>query len=108
MKDMVAISNGVPEMHDASVNSAETRKRTIEEQKLKKVCADFESMFVYNLLQAMRKTIPAADPAMQSFGKETYFMMLDQKVAEETSKKGEGLGLQTILFNQLKKNEAEK
>jgi len=34
--------------------------------------------------------------------------MLDQKVAEETSKKGEGLGLQTILFNQLKKNEADK
>jgi len=97
-----AISGSVTALQDTSAQDAETRKRKIEEQKLRKACADFESLFVYQLFQTMRKTIPSGNPAMQSFGKDTYTMMFDQKVAEEMSKKGAGMGLQTILFNQLK------
>ena len=97
------ISSSVTATHEPSVQNAEAhKKRKIEEQKLRKACADFESLFVYQLFQTMRKTVPAGNPAMQSFCKDTYIMMFDQKVAEEMSKKGEGMGLQTILFNQLK------
>jgi len=101
MNDKV-ISGSVTTTQDTPLQNAETRKSKIEEQKLRKACADFESLFVYQLFQTMRKTIPSGNPAMQSFGKDTYNMMFDQKVAEEMSKKGEGMGLQTILFNQLK------
>jgi len=81
----------------------EARDRKIEEEKLRKACADFESLFVYQLLQAMRKTIPEGNPGL-SFGKDTYTMLFDQKIAEEVSKKGEGMGLKTILYEQLKKS----
>jgi Rod binding domain-containing protein len=33
-------------------------------------------------------------------GKDTYEMMMDQKISEELARKG-GLGLQGVLFNQL-------
>lgn len=101
MSGEVLIS-GDKAINDASVQNAEIRKKK-EEEKLRKACADFESLFVYQLFQTMRKTIPAGDPALQSFSKDTYTMMFDQKVAEELSRKGEGIGLQTLLFEQLKK-----
>lgn len=104
MKDIV-VKNGVSAIPEASLKKAEAEKLKREEQKLKKACADFESLFVYNLLQTMRKTIPVGNSAMQSFGKETYNMMFDQKIAEEFSQKAGGMGLQTILFNQLRKQD---
>jgi len=102
MSDM-KITNGMQTVPDASLKNVDDRKIKLEEQKLKKACADFESLFVYNLLHTMRKTIPKGDSAMQSSGKETYDMMFDQKVAEELSHTGGGMGLQKILYNQLKK-----
>jgi peptidoglycan hydrolase FlgJ len=102
MKDIV-ISDVATAINDGSVKNVEDQKRKIEGKKLKKVCADFESLFVYNLMQTMRKTIPAGNSATQSVGKDTYNMMFDQKVSEELSHKAGGMGLQTILFNQLKK-----
>jgi len=56
----------------------------------------------------MRNTVPSGDPAMKSFGKDTYNMLFDQKIAEEMSNKGHGIGLQTILFNQLNKSISHK
>lgn len=100
----VKITNGMQPVPDPSLKNVDDRKKKIEEQKLKKACADFESLFVYNLFQTMRKTIPKGDASMQSFGKETYNMMFDQKIAEELSHTGGGgMGLQKILYNQLKR-----
>lgn len=81
-----------------------TTGRTIDleqEKKLKKVCADFESMLVFQLLKTMRQTVPKNGLLKPSQGKETYQMMLDQKIADDLANKGQGLGLQTILYNQM-------
>ena len=94
--------------HDNSIQNTETQKRKFEDQKLRKACADFESLFVYQLFQTMRKTVPTGNPAMQTFSRDTYTMMFDQKVAEQMSQKGEGMGLNTILFNQLKNSSNHK
>lgn len=69
--------------------------------KLKKTCADFESIFTYEMIKTMRRTIPETKMGMSNYGKETYTMMMDQKLAETLSSKGEGLGLQKALFDQL-------
>lgn len=74
-----------------------------ELQKLRKACADFESIFTYQLLKTMRKTIPESKTGMNNYGKDTYTMMMDQKLAESISAKGNGLGLQKALFEQLTK-----
>jgi peptidoglycan hydrolase FlgJ len=75
-----------------------------EARKLKKVCQDFESIFTYNLLKNMRNTILKSSDSNLLSGKDTYNMIMDQKVAEEISKKGNGLGLQKVVFDQLNKN----
>jgi len=103
MSDM-KITNGMQTVPDASLKNVDARKIKLEEQKLKKACADIQSLFVYNLFQNMRKTIPNGDASMHSFGKETYNMRFDQKIAEELSHTGGGgMMLQKILYNQLKK-----
>ncbi len=72
-----------------------------KEKKLKKACADFESMLVYQMLKTMRQTIPKDGFLKSSQGRQTYEMLLDQKLATELSSKGEGLGLQTMIYKQL-------
>ena len=79
-----------------------------QEKKLKKACADFESILVYQLLKTMRQTIPKNGFLGHSHGKDTYEMMLDQKIAEEMTKKGQGLGLQKTLYNQIVKQQIKK
>ncbi|MDD5170635.1 MAG: rod-binding protein [Syntrophales bacterium] len=83
----------------------EQQKHQLEaDKKLKKVCADFESIFTYNLLKTMRKTIPGGGVLPKAVGTDTWEMMMDQHVAEAVSQKGKGLGLKMVLYNQLKKN----
>jgi flagellar protein FlgJ len=72
-----------------------------KEGKLKKACAAFESILIYYMFKAMRQSIPKSGFLKQSPGKDTYSMMLDQKIAEELANKGKGAGLQNTLFEQL-------
>lgn len=84
-------------------NSIQDKERRKEE--LGKACADFESMFVFQLLQTMRKTIPKGGlfSDTSSWGS-TYMLMFDQKVAEDLANRGGGIGLQKVLFQQLAKS----
>ncbi|MFO7569593.1 MAG: rod-binding protein [Smithellaceae bacterium] len=79
----------------------QSRYNEEELKKLKKSCADFESIFTYQLIKTMRATIPKGEKIGESYGKETYTMMMDQKLAEEISSKGDGLGLKKVLYEQL-------
>jgi flagellar protein FlgJ len=86
------------------MQSIEAQRKKEDLQKLKKACKDFESIFTYYLLKTMRHTIPENSKSSGLSGKDTYNMIMDQKVAEELSGKGNGLGLQKMLFKQLIKN----
>ena len=91
--------------------SQTTTGRTIDpvqEKKLKKACADFESMLVFQLLKTMRQTVPKNGLLKPSQGKETYEMMLDQKIADDLANKGQGLGLQKMLYNQITRQNFKK
>ena len=69
---------------------------------LKGVVADFESIFIYYMLQTLRKTVPKDGLFSQGISpKDTYNMMFDQKLAEGLAVKGRGIGLQKILLYQL-------
>lgn len=85
----------------ADEKTASLKMSEAELQKLKKTCADFESIFTYQLLKTMRQTIPKNQTGLGNFGKDTYTMMIDQKLAETISAKGEGMGLQKVLFEQM-------
>jgi flagellar protein FlgJ len=75
--------------------------RAEKEKQLRKSCADFEAIFAYQLFKSMRDTIPASGLVDKFPGKETYTMMMDQKVAEELSKRGNGLGMKEMLYQQM-------
>jgi flagellar protein FlgJ len=72
-----------------------------QDKKLKKACADFEAMMVFQLLKTMRQTIPQNGLLKSSQGKETYEMLMDQKISNDLASKGQGMGLQKILYNQI-------
>lgn len=78
-----------------------TQQQIEQNNKLKKACADFEAILTFNLFKTMRKTIPTGLSINQFAGKDTFNMLMDQKVAEDLSKKNGGLGIQKILYNQL-------
>jgi peptidoglycan hydrolase FlgJ len=78
-----------------------TQKQIEQNKKLKKACADFEAAFTYYLFKTMRQTIPTGSSINQYAGKDTFNMLMDQKIAEELSNKNGGLGIQKIMYNQL-------
>ncbi len=77
------------------------RTAEAEKQKLKKACADFESLFVYNLLKTMRQSIPKSGLTGNAPGQDIYNMMFDQKIAEAVAGRAGGIGLQQMLENQM-------
>ena len=86
----------------ASSEPARARHSPEELKKIKKTCADFEAIFTYELIKSMRRSIPEQKTGM-NFGKESYTMIIDQKLAENISNNGNGLGLQKMLFDQFTK-----
>ncbi|MEW6669195.1 MAG: peptidoglycan DD-metalloendopeptidase family protein [Thermodesulfobacteriota bacterium] len=80
----------------------ETRPKADEDQKLRKACREFESVFTYELLKGMRRTVEKCDLFHGGQGEEMYESLLDQ----ELSKTMAGIGprsLASILYLQLKK-----
>ncbi len=75
----------------------------LRDKKLRKACRDFESLFLFNLFKEMRQTIPRSGMLPSAPGKETFQMMFDQKVAEDLSGRGDGMGLQKMLYEQLRR-----
>lgn len=73
-----------------------------DEKKLKKLAADFESVFLYYVLKTMRDTVPKSGFIDGKNGEEIYRSMMDQEVAKSMADKRES-GISDMLFKQLKK-----
>lgn len=70
------------------------------EQELKKVCRDFESIFINYMMQTMRKTVPKSGFFGDSLGidiaESMYFDVLSRELSKER-----GIGLADMLYDQL-------
>lgn len=75
--------------------------KDINPGKLKKACADFESLFLNYMLKSMRSSVPKGSIIDQSEESKMLKSMFDEKLADEISSNG-GLGLGETLFRQLK------
>lgn len=71
-----------------------------DQDKLYKTCQELESVFVNQILQSMRSTIPKSEFAGHSYATELWESMLYEEYAQEISKTG-SLGLADIIFRQL-------
>lgn len=74
-----------------------------QDAKLRKACRDFEALLLFKLFKEMRQTVPRSGLLPSAPGRETFQMMFDQRVAEELSNRGEGIGLQKMLCEQLRR-----
>ena len=101
------IQNGTGQLTDQVIEKKDDIKSIRSEadrKKLKKACADFESLFIYQLFKGMRQSIPQSGLMGKMPGKDTYEMMLDQKIADEMATKRDGIGLQKMLLEQMDRN----
>ncbi|TSA46784.1 MAG: hypothetical protein D4R56_03230 [Deltaproteobacteria bacterium] len=105
---MGEISSIIPGTIAADKPAAGQTTDAAKEKKLKKACADFEAMLVFQLIKIMRQSAPRNGFLKPSQGQQTYEMMLDQKIAEELANKGGGLGLQKMLYNQMMQRNPKK
>jgi murein DD-endopeptidase MepM/ murein hydrolase activator NlpD len=71
------------------------------DQKLRKACQDFESIFTYQLLRSMRATIDKSGLMDGGQGEEIYESMLDQELAKNMMGWGPN-GLAYALYQQMK------
>lgn len=84
-----------PTGYVAGVNLQQQRDKD-----LRKACKDFESVFTYELLKSMRKTIDKCELFHGGQGEEIYESLLDQELAKNMSGYG-GNSLSELLYRQL-------
>ncbi|MFY1050862.1 rod-binding protein, partial [Ectopseudomonas khazarica] len=75
------------------------------EQNIRKVAQEFESLFMNEMLKAMRSANAAFGEGnfMNSNESKTYQDMYDQQLAVTLSKEGRGIGLADVLVRQMSK-----
>ena len=73
---------------------------------LSEALKDFEALFVNQLLQVMRRSVPEGDPGLRSPGTQLYRQMLDEEMSRLIAHSGKGLGLAEMLQQQLGKEAA--
>jgi flagellar protein FlgJ len=72
-----------------------------KDAKLKKACADFESIFIYYILKSMRKSLPQNGLFGNTQEQKIYKSMADQAMSENIAS-ARGMGLGELLYDQLK------
>ena len=74
---------------------------------VKSAAAELSSLFVYQMLAAMRRTVPKSGLPDKVFAHETYVSLFDQEIARHLARRGD-LGLTTLLQRQLKDPDADR
>ena len=76
------------------------QKRGHESPRLKRVCLQFESLFIASMLKSMRKTVENGGLIRESNEGKIFKSMFDEKLALNIANSG-GIGLGAFLFEQL-------
>ncbi len=97
-----------------SVQTAKTlAKRAVKQSetnragKLEQACKDFESLFVSQMMQQMRKTVPQDGLLNGGRAEKIYTEMLDSEMAKSISNQ-RGVGLAAMMYRQLSALAAEE
>jgi flagellar protein FlgJ len=74
-----------------------------DEKRLLEVCRDFEAIFIKQMLDSMRKTVPESGFTGGSLTEDIFEDMLYDEYAKEMSRTA-NLGIAEMMFKQLSKN----
>ena len=67
---------------------------------LKKVCQEFEAIFIRTLIKGMRATVPDSGLTEKSTGREVFEEIMDSEIATQAARTGD-FGIAEILYRQL-------
>jgi len=70
-------------------------------ESLERAAQDFEAIFIRQLLDVMRRSVPEGDPSLNTPGSKLYESMMDDAMATQMARSGRGLGLADMLMAQL-------
>jgi murein DD-endopeptidase MepM/ murein hydrolase activator NlpD len=76
-------------------------------QDVKSAAAELASLFVYQMLAAMRRTVSRSGLLDKGFAHDTYLSLFDQEMARHLARR-EDLGLTALLQRQLKDTDADR
>ncbi|MBF0446699.1 MAG: rod-binding protein [Magnetococcales bacterium] len=100
---MNSVNTGMNPAYSVQGAQANSKISPADRLKLREAAADFESMFVKQMLSSMRKAIPKEDGGLikESEGEKIFRDLLDAEYAKTTSRSGQGLGLGAAMYRQL-------
>jgi len=87
-----------------AISNQSSPSKEADEKKLKKLTADFESVFLYYVLKTMRDTVPKSGFIDVKNGEEIYRSMMDQEIAKSMADKRDS-GISDMLFKQLNRTQ---
>jgi flagellar protein FlgJ len=82
------------------IDRADGGDKAVIRGKLKQASQELESLFVYQLLQVMRRTVPRSTLSGGERAGETFTCLMDQELSRSLSERG-GIGLAEIIVRQL-------
>ncbi len=77
--------------------------RNMKDVRLRRVCSDFESVFINYILKSARKALPENGPFDNTSESKIYKSMMDENMAVSMAK-GRGIGLGRLLYEDLSEN----
>jgi peptidoglycan hydrolase FlgJ len=93
----------VNNVHSYPISSSQVRKQPVIDRssELYKACTDFESIFIKQMLDAMRKTINKDNSLLDNgLGQDMYEDMLYEQYAQKMSSTGQ-FGLAEMIYSQV-------
>ena len=105
-KEMLNLANSVQQA-ELQAKKVENKNKTEYLKQLEMVTREFESIFLSYMMKQMRKTIPEDPLFGNSIAKDIFYDLYDEAITKELSKAG-GIGLASILYQQLAKLEEAK
>ncbi|MFH2050683.1 MAG: transglycosylase SLT domain-containing protein [bacterium] len=108
MSEIDSIAQSVKPVQIETKSSVDIKTDDLEKEKLRlrKASKEFESLFIYQMLKAMRKTVgenslTKDSPFSGDYGKDTYMDMFDQQLALKMA--GGGRSIADALYNSMVK-----
>ncbi|NIA29234.1 MAG: transglycosylase SLT domain-containing protein [Actinobacteria bacterium] len=77
-----------------------SQPKQVDRERLRKICSNFEAIFVGKLLKSMRQSSGNDSLFGDGLGAQTYQSMFDSKLSEKIAQDG-GFGVGRLLFNEL-------
>ncbi|MDX8412629.1 MAG: rod-binding protein [Mariprofundales bacterium] len=84
-----------------SANRMEPPSPAGRDEKLWQASLKFESVFMQQMMESMRKSVPESGFMPHGFAEKSYQSMMDQAIADTGSKQG-SLGIASSIYHQLK------